>query len=103
MRGTPLQHHRRRQFRTLDLAAIRARKNVHIPLPLDHFFFCFFAPVAAGAILTDLLLLLVVDGKGRWDQDGRGLRKGKVVVGNQFTKDYPQAGSAPPECWALGE
>ena len=27
----------------------------NLPFPLDHFFFCFFAPVAAGAILTDLL------------------------------------------------
>ena len=34
-----------------------------LPLPLDHFFFCFFAPVAEGAILTDLLGL-------RWDVDG---------------------------------
>lgn len=37
--------------------------DVHVPFPLDHFFFCFFAPVAAGAILTDLLGL-------RWDVDG---------------------------------
>lgn len=35
----------------------------HVPFPLDHFFFCFFAPVAAGAILTDLLGV-------RWDVDG---------------------------------
>ena len=33
-----------------------------VPFPLDHFFFCFFAPVA-GAILTDLLGV-------RWDVDG---------------------------------
>ena len=25
-----------------------------VPLPLDHFFFCFLAPVAAGAILSDV-------------------------------------------------
>lgn len=37
--------------------------HVHVPFPLDHFFFCFFAPVAAGAILTDLLGV-------RWDVDG---------------------------------
>lgn len=36
-------------------AAVQASKSLHIPLPLDHFFFCFFAPDAAGAILTDLL------------------------------------------------
>lgn len=37
--------------------------HVHVPFPLDHFFFCFFAPVLAGAILTDLLGV-------RWDVDG---------------------------------
>lgn len=44
-----LNHHREGQ--------LEGRQSVHIPLPLDHFFFCFFPPVAAGAILTDLLVL----------------------------------------------
>lgn len=44
-----LKHHREGQ--------LEGRQSVHIPLPLDHFFFCFFPPVAAGAILTDLLVL----------------------------------------------
>ena len=26
----------------------------HVPLPLDHFFFCFLPPVAEGAILSDM-------------------------------------------------
>lgn len=40
---------------------------MHIPLPLDHFFFCFFAPDAAGAILTDLQVLRwVVVVERRW-------------------------------------
>jgi hypothetical protein len=40
----------------------RVHPHVHVPFPFDHFFFCFFAPVA-GAILTDLLGV-------RWDVDG---------------------------------
>jgi hypothetical protein len=35
---------------------IRRRKN-RLPFPLDHFFFCFFAPAAAGAILMDVLVV----------------------------------------------
>lgn len=41
--------------------AIRSRRehhkmHLHSPLPFDHFFFCFLAPVLAGAMLSDLLI-----------------------------------------------
>lgn len=70
-----VKHRRRRTSRCpppksahLEAEADRAgdeeeEHHVHVPFPLDHFFFCFFAPVAAGAILTDLLGV-------RWDVDG---------------------------------
>lgn len=49
------------------------RKFVHhSPLPLDHFFFCFFAPVAAGAILTIDMCC--------WLGCGSGRRKVDVVI-----------------------
>lgn len=75
-------HHRHRQIshsRKFIIARMgeRGRQSVHVPLPLDHFFFCFFPPVAAGAILTDLLVL-------RWrggcrDVGGRSMEEVRSV------------------------
>lgn len=67
-RGVRDRRHRAIAMPTSKISAPRAgdgqeRHHVHVPFPLDHFFFCFFAPVAAGAILTDLLGV-------RWDVDG---------------------------------
>jgi len=51
-----------------------AGEEKRLPFPLDHFFFCFFAPAAAGAILIDVL---VVD-EG-WSR-GRGVKGGEFFL-----------------------
>lgn len=62
-RDAHLQNQRTPRPRPTELGDEEEEHHVHVPFPLDHFFFCFFAPVAAGAILTDLLGV-------RWDVDG---------------------------------
>jgi hypothetical protein len=48
--------------------------KVDVPLPFDHFFFCFFPPVAAGAIFALLLE------KVRWT--GEFVRREKIEGGD---------------------
>ena len=45
-----------RSSRVVQMVRIHRRMEIgwRIPLPLDHFFFCFLPPVAAGAMIADL-------------------------------------------------
>lgn len=52
----------------------RMGQRFDVPFPLDHFFFCFFAPVLAGAILTVLRVEM-----GRFGGDDRRGRSRKKV------------------------
>lgn len=70
----------------------RWRSIFHVPFPFDHFFFCFFAPVA-GAILTDLLGV-------RWDVDGWSVDCVKWLreVGGSSKEKWSPAKSLPSQC-----
>ena len=71
------------------------RGRLRIPLPLDHFFFCFLPPVAAGAMVA------VMECR-RWVVDGSGVVDGMAVVNSLqcgtpgLAKGFPDGSRALP-------